>query len=122
MLCSLIKLHNLKNTAPPEDATQAEDTAPPEKTSKSEGVLQHQEAVHIPITVGTEVQVELIEMNCRLKSELIGLEEGEFLILKLAHCDPCGMLKSDKVSGCNILVRYMFSTALYTALRRQFLT
>ncbi len=102
-----------EETTQPESVNEPKETAQPEKAAQPEAVTQHQDAVHLPITVGTEVQIELIKMNCRLKSELIGLEEGEFLILKLTHCDPCGMLSSDKVSGSIILVRYMFHGAIY---------
>ncbi|MBE9528071.1 MAG: flagellar brake protein [Proteobacteria bacterium] len=73
----------------------------------------HDERAQISIAVGTEVQIEIVEHHLRLKSELIGLEEGEFLILKLSHSDPGGLLRSDVIRDCNIIVRYMFHGAVY---------
>jgi c-di-GMP-binding flagellar brake protein YcgR len=73
----------------------------------------HDDTAKISIAVGTEVQIEIIEHHLRLKSELIGLEEGEFLILKLSHSDPCGLLRSDVIRDCNIIVRYMYHGAVY---------
>lgn len=69
--------------------------------------------VYLPISVGTELLVEIANLKLRLKSELIGIEDEEYLLIKLAHHDPDGGFDDDAITKSPIIIKYAYRGSVY---------
>jgi len=68
---------------------------------------------HLPILVGTDLLVEIIDLNTRLKCKLVGLQDDDFLIISLSAKDLSGIYSKDTISNSEIIVRYMHNGTIY---------
>jgi hypothetical protein len=69
--------------------------------------------LHLPITIGTELLVEIPELKLRTKSVLIGMENSSYLIMKLSSQDFEAGLADEKAGAGELVVRYLFRGSVY---------
>jgi len=69
--------------------------------------------LHLPITLGTELLVEIAEMKLRTKSVLIGMENSSYLIMKMSSQDFESALAGEKSGASELIVRYLFKGSVY---------
>ncbi len=67
----------------------------------------------MPISVGTELLIEIADLKLRLKSELIGIEDDEYLIVKLSHHDSGGGFKDKTIEQSPLVIRYVYKGSVY---------
>ena len=68
---------------------------------------------YLPISVGTELLIDVADLKLRLKSELVGIEDDEYLIVKLSHHDPEGGFNDDTVKKSPIIIKYAYRGSVY---------
>ena len=68
---------------------------------------------YLPISVGTELLIDITDLKLRLKSELIGIEDEEYLIIKLSHHDPKGGFNDDTITKSPIIIKYAYKGSVY---------
>jgi c-di-GMP-binding flagellar brake protein YcgR len=68
---------------------------------------------YLPISVGTELLVEITDLKLRLKSELIGIEDEEYLLIKLSHHDPDGGFNDDAIAKSPVIIKYAYRGSVY---------
>lgn len=66
---------------------------------------------HIPLTIGTELLMEISDLKLRMRSELIGAESHRYLIIKLPD-DELGF-NVDAIKGSSIIIRYLHKGSIY---------
>ncbi|MBI2412536.1 MAG: flagellar brake domain-containing protein [Deltaproteobacteria bacterium] len=73
----------------------------------------HTAAPHpdIPITVGTELLLELLDLKLKMRGELVGGEHRRYLIVKLPGEDLGFGVESLK--GSRMIIRYLFKGSIY---------
>ena len=69
--------------------------------------------LHLPITLGTELLVEIADLKLRTKSVLIGMENSNYLIMKLSSHDFEAGLAHAKGGPGELIVRYLFKGSVY---------
>ena len=69
--------------------------------------------LHLPITLGTELLVEIADLKLRTKSSLIGMENSSYLIIKLSSQDFEAGLADEKGGSGELIVRYLFKGSVY---------
>lgn len=67
----------------------------------------------LPIEVGTELLIEIVNLSLKIKGALVGLEYGSYVILRLSPKDLVGNFRSEEVLGSPIIVRYLFKGSVY---------
>lgn len=65
----------------------------------------------IPITVGTELLLELLDLKLKMRGELVGGEHRRYLIVKLPDEDLGFGIESLK--GSKMIIRYLFKGSIY---------
>ena len=68
---------------------------------------------YLPISVGTELLIDITDLKLRLKSELVGIEDEEYLIVKLSHHDPEGGFDDDTITKSPIIIKYAYKGSVY---------
>lgn len=69
--------------------------------------------LHLPITLGTELLVEIVSLKLRTKSVLVGMEHSGYLIMKLSSQDFEAGLSGEKIRESPLVVRYLFRGSVY---------
>ncbi|MBI5587329.1 MAG: flagellar brake protein [Deltaproteobacteria bacterium] len=67
----------------------------------------------LPITLGTELIIELVNLKHRIKSSLVGMEQGKYIIVKLSENDLIGNFRSEHVKESPMIIRYLHRGAVY---------
>ncbi|MBI5492572.1 MAG: flagellar brake protein [Deltaproteobacteria bacterium] len=70
-------------------------------------------AAHFPINIGSELLVEIVSLNLRIKSLLVGMDEGRFILVKLSPNDLMGTFRSETVRESAVNVNYMHKGVVY---------
>jgi len=65
----------------------------------------------IPITVGTELLLELVDLKLKIRGELAGGEHRRYLIVKLPDEDLG--FSVDSLKGSKMILRYLFKGSIY---------
>lgn len=68
---------------------------------------------NLPIDIGTELLIEIVNLSLKIKGTLVGLEYGSYVILRISPRDLVGSFRSEDVLGSAIIVRYLFKGAVY---------
>ncbi len=63
--------------------------------------------------IGTTLKIQLEGSQCRLTSELIGVEEGKYLIIKMPPIQSMGNAASSIYKGSNIVIRYVHKGTVF---------
>lgn len=69
--------------------------------------------LELPITLGTELLIELVAMKQRIKSSLVGMEAGKYLIVRLSQNDLIGSFRSEQVKTSPMIIRYLHRGTVY---------
>ncbi len=70
-------------------------------------------SLDLPITLGTGLIIELVNLKQRIKSSLVGMEPGKYLIIRLSEKDLIGNFRSDNVKESPMIVRYLHNGTVY---------
>ncbi len=76
-------------------------------------VTQLEQHSYLPISVGTELLVDIVDLKIRLKSELVGIEDEEYLLVKLSHQEPDGGFDDDTIAKSPIIIKYAYRGSVY---------
>lgn len=68
---------------------------------------------HLPVAVGTPLLLDVVNIETRVKCELIGISSKDFLILRLCQADLAGNFRSMGVLESKIVIRYMYDGTVY---------
>lgn len=69
--------------------------------------------IQFTLPFGTELIIEIIKLNQRIKSVYVGKDDNNFLILKLSPNDLIGTFKSEVVVKSPIAVKFQYKDAIY---------
>lgn len=67
----------------------------------------------LPITLGTGLIIEIVNLKLRIKSLLVGMEHGKYLIVRISEKDLIGNFRSDSVKTSPMIVRYLHNGTVY---------
>ncbi|MBI5642177.1 MAG: PilZ domain-containing protein [Deltaproteobacteria bacterium] len=67
----------------------------------------------LPIALGAEVLLEIVNLNQRMKCVLVGMEFGQYLIIRLSPNDLLGTFRSDSVKDSPVILRYLHQKTVY---------
>ncbi len=70
--------------------------------------------VHLPITLGTELIAEIVNLNLRIRSVLAGMDGVRFLLIKLSPNDLMGTFRSEMVTMSPVIVKFQFKDTVYS--------
>src|SRR5574340_1048741 len=69
--------------------------------------------IHLPITLETELIIELVSLKQAIKCSVIGLEKGKYVIIKIAPNDLIGNFASDLVRETPMIIKYQHKGVVY---------
>lgn len=67
----------------------------------------------VAIEMGTQLQIEVEGVASRLKSHLVGMDLGKYLILDLSHVNLSGGVRHKLFKRNTVVVRYIYSGKVY---------
>lgn len=67
----------------------------------------------LPIAVGSEILVEFVNLNLRIKSVLVGLDHEQFILAKISQNDLIGTFRSEAIRVTPVIVRYLYKGIVY---------
>lgn len=67
----------------------------------------------LPISIGTPLLVDLVNLDLRLKSELVGMGGKDYLIIKFSHNAITGSFRSKQVLESPLVVRYLYDGTVF---------
>lgn len=65
------------------------------------------------LAIGSEVLIEIEALKLRIKCTLVGLETGQYIIIRLSDRDLVGNFRSEHIKSGQLLVRYLYQGAVY---------
>lgn len=68
---------------------------------------------NLPIDMGTELIIEIVNLGLRVKGVLVGFEYGSYVIVRLSPRDLVGSFRSEEVLASVIIIRYLFKGSVY---------
>ncbi len=68
---------------------------------------------NLPIDMGTELIIEIVNLGLRVKGALVGLEYGSYVIVRISPKDLVGSFRSEDVLESVIIIRYLFKGSVY---------
>lgn len=71
-------------------------------------------ATILPLQLGSELLIEFVSLNLRIKSVLKGIDEDQFILAKLSPNDLIGTFRSDTVKESPIVIRYLYKGSVYS--------
>ncbi len=75
--------------------------------------LNADEKPRLPITLGAELLVEIVDLKLRIKSMLVGMEHGRYVMAKIFEKDLMGRFRSDEVTRSPLIVGYTHNDVVY---------
>ncbi|MDP2689241.1 MAG: PilZ domain-containing protein [Deltaproteobacteria bacterium] len=67
----------------------------------------------LPITLGVELLVEITNLKLRIKSLMVGMEHGRYIIVKISPQDLIGNFRSEAVLESPMIIRYLYNGTVY---------
>ncbi len=67
----------------------------------------------LPISLGTSLLVEITGLKLRIKSVMVGMEYGRYIIVRISEQDLIGNFRSDAVIDSPMVIRYMHNGVIY---------
>ena len=67
----------------------------------------------LAVEIGTEMQLEIDGVSSRIRSQLIGMEPNEYMIVKTPTLSQFGGISVKLYSGNRVVVRYVFGGSVY---------
>lgn len=65
----------------------------------------------LPVTIGTELLAEFQDFNLRTKSELIGMKQGQYLVICTQHDMPG--VRAETLKDKSVIVRYLYKGSVF---------
>jgi len=69
--------------------------------------------VLLPIGFGTSVLVEITNLKLRIKSLMVGIEHGRYIIIRISEQDLIGNFRSEAVLDSPMIIRYLHNGVIY---------
>lgn len=76
-------------------------------------IIENNTAPHIPLGIGSEILIEIANMNLRIRSTLVGLEHGNYILAKIYQKDLVGNFRSESIKDSPIEVMYLHDDIVY---------
>lgn len=70
-------------------------------------------ALTLPSVFGTEVLIELAALKLRIKSSVVGMEKGRYLIVRISDQDLIGSFRSELVKESPMTIRFLHNNIIY---------
>lgn len=67
----------------------------------------------LPISLGTSLLVEITSLKLRIKSVMVGMEHGRYIIVRISEQDLIGNFRSEAVIDSPMVIRYMHNGIIY---------
>ncbi|MFQ5736430.1 MAG: PilZ domain-containing protein [Thermodesulfobacteriota bacterium] len=67
----------------------------------------------LPVTLGVEVLVEITNLKLRIKSLMVGMEHGRYIIVRISPQDLIGNFRSEAVLESPMIIRYLYNGTVY---------
>jgi len=67
----------------------------------------------LPISFGTSVLVEITNLKLRIKSLMVGIEHGRYIIIRISEQDLIGNFRSEAVLESPMIIRYLHNGVIY---------
>ncbi|MBI2413100.1 MAG: PilZ domain-containing protein [Deltaproteobacteria bacterium] len=67
----------------------------------------------IPIELGADVLLEILKFNLRIKSMFVGMEFGQYLIVRLSPNDLLGTFRSETIRESPVILRFLYKGVVY---------
>ncbi len=67
----------------------------------------------LPITIDADLIIEIVDLNMRIKSMLVGMEHGDYVIAKIYASELIGRFRSDDVRHSPMVVGYGHRQNIY---------
>ncbi|MBI4949157.1 MAG: PilZ domain-containing protein [Deltaproteobacteria bacterium] len=67
----------------------------------------------IPVDLGAEVLLEILKFNLRIKSMFVGMEFGQYLIVRLSPNDLIGTFRSEMMRDSPVIFRFLHKGVVY---------
>jgi hypothetical protein len=68
---------------------------------------------HLPISLGSELLIEIPEKNIRVRNSLVGMEKGQFILAKIASNDLIGTFRSESIRAGDLQISYLHENTVY---------
>ncbi|MBI5809920.1 MAG: hypothetical protein HZB21_01825, partial [Deltaproteobacteria bacterium] len=65
------------------------------------------EPLELPVALGGELLIEILNLKLRIKCALVGMEAGQYLIIKIPPKDLIGNFQSETVKTSKMIVRFL---------------
>lgn len=70
-------------------------------------------ALTLPFVFGTEVLIELAALKLRIKSAVIGMDKGRYLIVRISDQDLIGSFRSELVKESPMTLKFLHNNIIY---------
>jgi len=67
----------------------------------------------LPISFGTSLLVEITNLKLRIKSFMVGMERGRYIIVRISEHDLIGNFRSEAVLESPMVIRYLHEGVIY---------
>ena len=74
---------------------------------------ENQRPLTLPFVFGTEVLIELAGLKLRIKSSVVGMEKGRYLIVRISDQDLIGSFRSELVKEGPMVLRFLHDNIIY---------
>lgn len=71
-------------------------------------------AVNLPITLGKELLIEIVNLNQRIRTVFLGMEPGGFMLFKLYQNDLIGTFRSETFTKSPLIIRFQHEDTVYS--------
>lgn len=75
--------------------------------------IESQKALTLPFVFGTEVLLELAALKLRIKSAIVGMEKGRYLIVRISDQDLIGSFRSELVKESPMALKFLHNNIIY---------
>lgn len=75
--------------------------------------IESQKALTLPFVFGTEVLLELAALKLRIKSAIVGMEKGRYLIVRISDQDLIGSFRSELVKESPMVLKFLHNNIIY---------
>lgn len=67
----------------------------------------------LPLALGSDLLVDIVTLKLRIKSKMVGMEPGQYIIIKLSPNDLMGNFRSEMVRESPMIIRYLYKGTVY---------
>lgn len=69
--------------------------------------------LNIPVSIGSGLLLEIITLKLRIKCQMVGIDPGNFILLKLSAQDLIGNFRSESIKESQLVIRYLYKGTVY---------